>query len=205
MDRERCGFSTVKKENNVAEQIPIPGETAPALKLETIANGTFDLDADAGEKGTLVVFYRGLHCPICAKQLTELEQKLDQLGELGVNVVAVSADDGDKAKEMARKAGVENLPIAHSLSLPAARFDWGLYISEARPDSAEPALFSEPGIFFITPGRKIYGAWVQSTPFARPQIDDLIDMIRFQQAKDYPPRGTYRGGLEASDQDHTSG
>jgi peroxiredoxin len=179
----------------MTQKLPAPGERTAALSLPTLDAGQFDLDRTEAKTGTLLVFYRGKHCPICAKQLGELEQKLDQFGELGVDVVAISADPEEKAREMARDVGIENLVIAHSLPLKEAQENWGLYISSAREGSQEPDLFSEPGIFFVTPGRELYGAWIQSTPFARPQIDDLIGLVRFREEKQYPPRGTYSGTL----------
>ncbi|MCH2095470.1 MAG: redoxin family protein, partial [Rhodobacteraceae bacterium] len=53
----------------------IPRHTVPALTLPTLDHGTFDLSKDDTERGTVVCFYRGLHCPICATYLTELEAR----------------------------------------------------------------------------------------------------------------------------------
>jgi hypothetical protein len=44
----------------------IPRERTPALEVETLSHGQFDLAGDGAERFTLVTFYRGLHCPICA-------------------------------------------------------------------------------------------------------------------------------------------
>ena len=173
-----------------------PGKTVPALTLPLVGGGSFTLDDDAGEVGTLLVFYRGLHCPICIKQLKALEEKLDQFEEQGVKVVAISTDGEDRAKETVEKAAVSKLPVAYDLKLPAARFDWNLWISAAREGSSEPAHFSEPGLFFVLNDRTLYSAHVQSTPFARPQIDDILGMVKFRAEKDYPPRGAYDGSLD---------
>ncbi len=45
----------------------IPGNTVPELKIETVGHGLFDLESDGGTNGTLVIQYRGLHCPICIR------------------------------------------------------------------------------------------------------------------------------------------
>lgn len=45
-----------------------------------------------GGKRTLVVFYRGSWCPFCTSRLGELQFMRSQLGESGVDVVAVSPD-----------------------------------------------------------------------------------------------------------------
>ena len=171
-----------------------PGHPAPALSLPTL-DGDHDLDRDMGENGTLLVFYRGLHCPLCIKQLGELNERRSELSDREVTLIAISADPEDKARQTMEKAEADGLTIAHSLSLKAARDDWGLVISSARPGSEEPDLFSEPGIFYVRPDGTLWAAWTQTTPFGRPPIDGLLRGIDFAVDKDYPPRGTYEGPL----------
>lgn len=173
----------------------IPGKPVPALKIETVGHGTFDLDADKGENGTLVIQYRGLHCPICIRQMSEVQAALDEFAALGVEVIMISTDTADRAAETAQKAGVSRLRVGHSLPLAAAREDWGLNISTAREGSAEPALFAEPGHFYIAPDRSLYFAWQQTTPFGRPSTSDIVGGLKFTLGNNYPPRGTYTGAL----------
>lgn len=47
---------------------------------------------------TLLMFYRGLHCPLCRAQLEELQRKLPEFEKCGVDVVAASADDQGRAE-----------------------------------------------------------------------------------------------------------
>ncbi|PWE33642.1 redoxin [Maritimibacter sp. 55A14] len=177
--------------------MPTPGQKTPELKLETVAHGTFDLSDPGTENGTLLVFYRGLHCPVCAGQLKELEAAAEDFAARGLRIVAATADPADRATEMARKTGLDKVAIAHSLSLQAARDDWGLYISAAREGSSEPALFHEPGLFFVNADRELQFGSVQTMPFARPKAADVLAAITFMQDKGYPPRGTYTGDLGA--------
>ncbi len=176
----------------------IPAQKTPALSLPTLDHGTFDLDQTTAANGTLLIFYRGLHCPICQKQLAEVEGKLAEFAKRDVDVVMISSDDEDRARQTVEKAGVSKVKVAHSLSLKEASEDWGLYISSARQGSAEPALFNEPGIFYIQPDRTLYFGWVQTAPFARPQIDDILGALDFAIDKNYPPRGKYQGPLDAA-------
>ncbi|MBO9411863.1 MULTISPECIES: redoxin domain-containing protein [Ruegeria] len=172
-----------------------PGNPVPGLKIDTVSHGSFDLDADKGENGTLVIQYRGLHCPICIKQMTEVEAALDDFAALGVEVIMVTTDTAERAAETAEKAGVSRLRVGHSLPLAAAREDWGLQISTAREGSTEPAMFAEPGHFYIGTDRTLYYAWQQTTPFGRPAISDIVGGLKFTLGNDYPPRGTYTGPL----------
>ena len=86
-------------------------------------------------------------------------------------------------------AVAHDLPLAHSLSEEQAR-EWGLFLSEARPDSEEPEVFSEPGLFLLKPDRSIHFEVIQSAPFTRPDLDQLLEGIDIIAEKDYPARGT---------------
>jgi peroxiredoxin len=44
----------------------IPRQQAPDLSVDTLAAGRFRLIDEKPDRMTLVCFYRGLHCPICA-------------------------------------------------------------------------------------------------------------------------------------------
>ena len=47
----------------------VPRKTVPALAVPTLDHGHYDLQSEAPQTFSLVVFYRGYHCPICAKYL----------------------------------------------------------------------------------------------------------------------------------------
>ncbi len=173
----------------------IPGNPVPALTLDTLGHGRFDLSRDHGENGTLVIVYRGLHCPICIRQMGEVEAALDDFAEQGIEVIMLSTDTEPRAAETVEKSGTSRLRVGHSLSLKRARDDWGLYISSKREGSAEADLFAEPGHFYIAPDGTLYFGWLQTTPFARPSCADMLSGIKWALANNYPPRGTYTGDL----------
>lgn len=172
-----------------------PGNLVPELKIETVAHGSFDLETNKGENGTLVIQYRGLHCPICIRQMTEAEAALDDFAALGVEVIMITTDTAERAAETAAKANVSRLRVGHSLPLSEAREGWGLNISTRREGSAEPDLFAEPGHFYIAPDRTLYFGWQQTTPFGRPSMSDIAGGLKFTLGNNYPARGTYTGPL----------
>jgi peroxiredoxin len=176
----------------------LPRQLVPELRVPTLAHGEFDLAGDAPERFTLVAFYRGLHCPICLKYLRELGPLVPEYEARGTKVIAISSDIPERAREMARKVGSDNLRFGHSLPLAVAR-RWGLYISSSRGKSSidieEPALFSEPGVFLVRPDGSLYYGAVQTMPFARPLFSELLQAIDFAITKDYPARGEYDGPL----------
>lgn len=173
-----------------------PRQKTPNLTLPQLSGGTFDLATDGNARGTLVVFYRGLHCPLCIRYLKELDGLVATFAERGVGVVAISSDGPDRTAEMASRVGAQNLRFAHSLPLATAR-DWGLFLSTGRGKTSigieEPALFSEPGLFLISPDRSLYFSSVQTMPFIRPSFAELVGALDFVIEKNYPARGEYTG------------
>ena len=173
--------------------MPTPGTPAPELVLSTLSHGEFSLTGSTAENGTVLVFYRGLHCPICMRQLTDLERHVEKFADKGVDLIAISADGREKTEQTAAKAGTEKLKMGYGLSLAAARDDWGLYLSQGRENTAEPDYFSEPGLFWVRPGGMVYFGSVQTMPFVRAATSGLLGGISYLLENDYPVRGNYTG------------
>ncbi len=176
----------------------MPRQPVPALAVATTDGGRFVLGAPPAERFDLIVFYRGLHCPICAKYLLELERLAPEFNKRGVNLIAISSDDAERGKKMADKVRASGVKFGFGLGLPVARA-WGLYISAGRGATSigieEPALFSEPGVFLVKPDGTLYYGSTQTMPFARPPFQDLLGAIDFAIAKNYPARGEFSGAL----------
>ena len=175
-----------------------PRQCVPALQVQTLHHGLFSLHDEKPQHVTLVVFYRGLHCPICLKYLLELGRLQPEFEKRGINVVALSSDTQERAQVMAGKLNASGLRIGYGLRLGSAR-EWGLSISTSRGITSigieEPALFSEPGVFIVRADSTLYYAAVQTMPFARPHFDELLGALDFALAKNYPARGEYIGAV----------
>ncbi len=176
----------------------MPRKKTPGLTLPTLDHGQFDLASESSERGTVICFYRGLHCPICANYLTEFDRRAPDFAERGVGVVAVSSDGEERTRAMADKIENKNIRFAYDLPLPVAR-EWGLYISTSRGKTSigieEPALFSEPGLFMVTPDQSLYYGSVQTMPFVRPHFSELVGALDFAIKNSYPARGEYEGAV----------
>ncbi|OAD97712.1 peroxiredoxin-like family protein [Arthrobacter sp. OY3WO11] len=169
----------------------IPTQTAPSLDLPLVGGGTTDtLGLGAGDSGrfSLVVFFRGLHCPICRKQLAEIDKRIKDLNAAGIGqVVAVSMETLERSTRIADEWHLANLPVAYGLGEEAARA-WGLNLSHAIKDG-EPDLFNEPGIFIFDEDGTLFWSSTATMPFGRPSLDDVIAGVRYAQEHDYPARG----------------
>lgn len=169
-----------------------PRQKVPSLEVPTVGGGRWQLSAQAPEHFTLIVFYRGFHCPVCAAYVGDLEKKLGEFAKRGVNVVAISSDTQERAEQAKEAWGLENLTVGYNLELTKAR-EWGLYISTSRGVTStgveEPALFSEPALYLVRPDGTLYFGSVQTMPFARPNFREVLSAIDFVLGKGYPARG----------------
>jgi len=171
---------------------PMPREPVPSLSLDTVAHGPWRLVEKQPPRRTLIVVYRGLHCPICRTYLAELNRLAGEFDQRGVEIIAISADDASRAERTAQEWKLDAIRLGFGFSIDSAR-EWGLYLSTGRGTTsagvAEPPLFAEPGIFLINDDRTLYFASVQTMPFARPHFADILRAIDFVNKNDYPARG----------------
>lgn len=166
----------------------LPTQAVPDFTVPLIDGGEFKLSEQLGENFTLLLFYRGVHCPICKMQLRELQRKLGEFAERGINVVAISMDSKERAQKSSDEWDIKDLTLGYGLSEQQAR-DFDLYISSGRPDSEEPDIFSEPALLLVKPDQTLYFASIQSMPFTRPPLDQLLQGVDFALANNYPARG----------------
>ncbi len=170
----------------------IPRQPVPALDIATVGGGTWSLADQSPKELTMVVFYRGLHCPVCANYLGDLNKRAADFEAKGLSIVVASSDNQERAETAKEKWGLDNLTVGYDVSLDNAR-EWGLYISAGIGTTSigieEPALFAEPGLFLVRPDGRLYFGSVQTMPFARPAFGDIAGALDFVLAKNYPARG----------------
>ena len=170
----------------------IPRQPVPELKVETVGGRTWKMSEQSPKNFTLVVFFRGLHCPICANYLRDLQRNLDDFAKQGVNVIAISSDSKARAEKSTEDWGLDELTLGYGLNLDTAR-RWGLFVSTGRgPTSSgieEPRLFSEPGLYLIRSDGTLYFSLVQTMPFSRPSFAEILNSVKFVLEKEYPARG----------------
>lgn len=170
----------------------MPNKPVPDLELSLAAGGRVSLAAEKPQHFTMVVFYRGLHCPICRRYLSELETLLPEFEKRGVSVIVASSDAQDRAEQAKSGWGLAKLRVAYGLSIEEAR-KWGLYVSRSKGATStgvvEPELFNEPGLFIVRPDGALYWGTTSTMPFGRPHFNEILQSLDFVIAKNYPARG----------------
>ncbi|MGC8536370.1 MAG: redoxin domain-containing protein [Rhizomicrobium sp.] len=164
-----------------------PRLSVPGMDLPLVGGGRFDLFAENPATFTLIAVYRGLHCPICKSYLRELNDKSQSFAKLGANVVAASSDGLERAARARSDWGLDRVRLAYDLPIELGR-KWGLFVSRGLSDK-EPAQFLEPGLFLVKPDHTLYAASIQTMPFARPSLNEILGALEFINRNNYPARG----------------
>ncbi len=165
---------------------PMAGTELAKQYLPLVGGG----EASIGGAGRwqLIVSYRGKHCPLCKIYLKGLEELKSQCDELGVELLAVSADPKEKAEPDVAEMGL-TFPVAYDHSLEQMR-ELGLYISNPRNDQETDRPFAEPGVFVINPEGVLQIVDISNAPFVRPDLKHVLRGVKFVIENDYPIRGT---------------
>ena len=166
---------------------PMPRKPAPELTVPTLGGGLWSLQERSPKNFSLLVFYRGLHCPVCRSYLQTLTAMQDELAKRGIDILALSMDTEVRARKARMDWELGEFPLGFGLDAATARA-WGLYLSTAIKDF-ELALFSEPGLFLVRPDGELYYVAINSSPFGRPHLPSILKNIDWLQETDYPARG----------------
>lgn len=108
-----------------------PSITLPTLNGDTIVLGKPSENVD----WRLVVVYRGKHCPLCTRYLNQLETLKARFLQLGMDIVAVSADSQAQLEQHMEQLTV-TFPAAYGLTVEQMQ-TLGLYISEPRSEKRQ--------------------------------------------------------------------
>jgi peroxiredoxin len=163
------------------------GQAMPEISLPTLGGGTVSLGASTGG-WRMIVVYRGKHCPLCKTYLGRLQDLAPDYEAAGIELIVVSGDPEEKAAAAKQEWGLAQT-LAYDLK-PEQMQKLGLYISEPRSAQETDRPFPEPGLFVINPQGKLHIVDISNAPFARPDLANLLNGLKYVQEKNYPVRGT---------------
>ncbi|MBO0332109.1 AhpC/TSA family protein [Sneathiella sp. CAU 1612] len=167
------------------------GQKFPKIEVPLVSGGTTVIGEEnsEAENWRLVVIYRGKHCPICMRYLTQLESLKGEFEAAGLDVIAISGDGYEKAAAVAKDNAL-SFPVGYDLSI-AQMEELGLYVSDPRSPKETDQPFPEPGLFVIRPDNVIQIIDISNAPFARPELAGILRGVKFIRENDYPVRGTH--------------
>lgn len=77
----------------------MPRQPVPALRVPALDGPVWDIAERRPERCLPLVFYRGLHCPVCHACLAELNRLLRDIARRGIKVFALSVAPRERAEE----------------------------------------------------------------------------------------------------------
>tara|TARA_B110000503_G_scaffold4421_1_gene5891 strand:- start:16 stop:339 length:324 start_codon:yes stop_codon:yes gene_type:complete len=105
-----------------------------------------------------------------------------------LEVIVVSSDTETKAKADKEEFGWD-FDLCYGLTEAQMR-SLGLYVSSPLSDAETTGLFAEPGAFAIRPNGTLMLVDISNGPAARPDLEELLDGMKFNIENDRPERGT---------------
>lgn len=166
---------------------PRVGEIIEAFDISSVNNDEPITIGGTKERWTMLVVYRGRHCPRCKRYLNKLNDMLSSWTDV-MDVFVISADTKEKALADREEFGW-NFELGYGLTVDRMR-ELGLYVSEPLSEAETTDLFSEPGTFVIRPDGSLMLVDISNGPAARPDLDELLDGMKFNINNDRPVRGT---------------
>lgn len=169
----------------MSEHKPRVGVPVEQISFQSVS-GSEILVGHPKDRWTMLFVYRGRHCPRCKRFLNKLNAVLSGWVEV-MDVVVVSADTQEKA--LADKAEFNwDFDLCYGLTETQMR-SLGLYVSEPLSEAETTDIFAEPGAFGLRPDGTMMLVDISNGPAARPDLEELLDGMKFNIANNRPIRG----------------
>lgn len=158
----------------------------PQLSVKTLGGGT-TIVGENTDRWTMLVVYRGKHCPRCKKYLNKLNDMRQAWQNAGIDIICLSADPRKKAQADLDEFGW-GFDLGYGLEVADMR-RLGLYVSTPLSEAETDRPFAEPGTYCISPQGRVQIIAISNSPAARPDLDELLDGMKFNITNNRPARG----------------
>jgi peroxiredoxin len=151
------------------------GVEFPHLTIDAAGGGTISLPRDLAGSYSVVLLYRGSWCPYCNAQLMAFSRAQNTLTELGIKVVALSADDEVTASAFVQKHELR-FPVGHSADVDHVAAATGAYINP------HPRYFQSTG-FVLDPAGRVITAVYSSGAIGRLLPADVVGFVAYAKSQ----------------------
>ncbi|MBB5723181.1 peroxiredoxin [Loktanella ponticola] len=165
---------------------PAVGIAVPEMKFAKVGGGELTFGGTK-DRWSLLVVYRGKHCPRCKRYLSKFNDMLSDWTDI-MDVMVVSADTAERAQSDVAEFGWK-FDVGYGMTEPQMR-QLGLYVSDPLSEAETTTRFAEPGTYALRPNGELMLVDISNGPASRPDLDELLDGMRFNIDKDRPVRGT---------------
>lgn len=164
-----------------------PGSILAPMTFPRVGGGDISVGGPR-DTWTMLIVYRGKHCPRCKKYLNILDGMRGDWADAGFDIAVVSADPEEKAKADQAEFGWQ-FDLGYGLT-EAQMALLGLYVTDPLSGAETDRRFAEPGTYVIRPDGSVLLIAISNGPSARPELTELLDGMIFTKQNDRPPRGT---------------
>ncbi|MEP3347255.1 MAG: redoxin domain-containing protein [Litoreibacter sp.] len=166
---------------------PEAGGLFPQMTFDKLGGGSISVGGPK-DRYSLFIVYRGKHCGRCKKYLNGLQAIASDWEAAGFDISVVSADPESKAQQDVAEYGWD-FDLGYGLTEEQME-KLGVYISNPLSPDETDRRFSEPAIFCIRPDGVIQIVCLSNGPAARPDLEELLDGMKFNIEHKRPARGT---------------
>jgi peroxiredoxin len=159
--------------NTSLASVPNIGDKAPDFELPDQDMKTHKLSNYYGRK-TILAFFPAAESPVCTAEMCAFRDSLDQLRDLGANVVGISVD-GPFANKFFVQNRHLNFPVLSDYKRDTIR-RYGIVMKNLASlidyDAAKRSIF-----ILDENGRVIY-KWISDNPLIEPNYNEIKDVLK---------------------------
>ena len=153
--------------------VPNIGDKAPEFELPDADMKPRKLSEFRGKK-TILAFFPAAESPVCTAEMCALRDSLDQLRDLGANVVGISVD-GPFANKFFVQNRHLNFPVLSDYRREVIK-KYGIVMSKLGPMEGYDA--AKRSVFILDENGKVIYRWVSDNPLVEPNYNEIKDALK---------------------------
>ena len=153
--------------------VPNVGDKAPDFELPDVDMKPRKLSEFRGKK-TVLAFFPAAESPVCTAEMCALRDSLDQLRDLGANVIGISVD-GPFANKFFVNNRHLNFPVLSDYRRDTIK-KYGIVMNRLGPLEGYDA--AKRSVFILDEDGKVIYRWVSDNPLIEPNYDEIKDALK---------------------------
>jgi peroxiredoxin len=153
--------------------VPNIGDKAPEFELPDADMKPHKLSDYRGKK-TILAFFPAAESPVCTAEMCALRDSLDQLRDLGANVVGISVD-GPFANKFFVQNRHLNFPVLSDYKREVIN-SYGIVMSNLGPLKGYNA--AKRSVFILDKDGKVIYRWVSDNPLVEPNYGEIKEALQ---------------------------
>jgi peroxiredoxin len=153
--------------------VPNIGDKAPDFELPDPEMKPRKLSEFYGKK-TILAFFPAAESPVCTAEMCALRDSLDQLRDLGANVVGISVD-GPFANKFFVQNRHLNFPVLSDYKRDVIR-KYGIVMPNL--GSLKEYNAAKRSVFILDENGKVIYRWISDNPLVEPSYSEIKDVLK---------------------------